>query len=107
MKQKYKGIIFIILAAFCFSLMNTFVRLSGDVPSVQKSFFRNLVALIFAAIIMKKDKVHFSGDKKNLGLLFIRAICGTIGILCNFYAVDHLVLADAAILNKMSPFFAV
>ena len=36
-----------------------------------------------------------------------RSICGTIGILCNFYAVDHLVLADASMLNKMSPFFAV
>ena len=32
---------------------------------------------------------------------------GTAGILCNFYAVDHLVLADASMLNKMSPFFAV
>ena len=32
---------------------------------------------------------------------------GTIGILCNFYAVDHLVLSDASMLNKMSPFFAI
>lgn len=30
-----------------------------------------------------------------------------MGVLCNFYAVDHLVLADASILNKMSPFFTV
>ena len=107
MKKKYKGIIYIILAAFCFSTMGTFVRLAGDIPSVQKSFFRNIVALIFASIILKKNNIHFSGDKKNLGLLFIRAACGTVGILCNFYAVDHLVLADATILNKMSPFFAI
>lgn len=36
-----------------------------------------------------------------------RSIFGTMGVLCNFYAVDHLVLADASILNKMSPFFTV
>ena len=30
-----------------------------------------------------------------------------LGILCNFYAVDHLVLSDASILNKLSPFFAI
>ena len=30
-----------------------------------------------------------------------------LGILCNFYAVDHLVLADASMLNKMSPFFVI
>lgn len=27
--------------------------------------------------------------------------------LCNFYAVDHLLVADASILNKLSPFFAI
>lgn len=107
MNQKYKGVIYIVLAALCFALMNTFVRLSGDLPSIQKSFFRNLVALVFAAIILKKNKSGFLHDKKNLGLLIVRSICGTIGILCNFYAVDHLVLADASMLNKMSPFFAI
>ena len=107
MKQKYKGIIYIIMAAFCFAMMSTFVRLSGDLPSVQKSFFRNLVALAFAVIILAKEKIGFSGDKKNLGLLVVRSACGTIGILCNFYAVDHLLLPDATMLNKMSPFFAI
>lgn len=107
MNQKYKGIIYIMLAAFCFALMNTFVRLSGDLPSIQKSFFRNLVALVFAAMILKKNKMGFSHNKKNLGLLIVRSICGTIGILCNFYAVDHLLLSDASMLNKMSPFFAI
>ena len=32
---------------------------------------------------------------------------GTLGIFCNFYAVDHLVIADANMLNKLSPFFAI
>ena len=107
MKEKYKGIIYIILAAFCFAMMSTFVRLAGDLPSAQKSFFRNLVALVFAAIILKKEKIGFSHDKKNLLLLIVRATCGTIGILCNFYAIDHLLLSDATMLNKMSPFFAI
>ena len=39
--------------------------------------------------------------------LFIRAAAGTVGILCNFYAIDHLALSDVSILNKMSPFFAI
>lgn len=107
MNQKYKGIIYILLAAFCFALMNVFVRLSGDLPSVQKSFFRNLVALVFAAIILKKNRIGFSCKKENLMLLIVRSLCGTIGILCNFYAIDHLLLADASMLNKMSPFFAI
>ena len=107
MKSRYKGIVFIVCSAFCFALMNLFVRLSGDLPSVQKSFFRNLVAFFFALILMKRDHVGFSGKKENLWPLFLRSAFGTIGILCNFYAVDHLVLADASMLNKMSPFFAI
>lgn len=88
--------------------MNSFVRLAGDLPSVQKSFFRNAVAFVFALVILLKSKSSLLPAKKsNTGLLIVRAACGTIGILCNFYAVDNLVLSDASMLNKMSPFFAV
>ena len=106
-KKRYKGIICIIMSAFCFALMSFFVRMAGDLPPIQKSFFRNFVAAIFAGIILMKNGVPFHCKKENLGYMLGRSICGTIGILCNFYAVDHLVLADASMLNKMSPFFAV
>lgn len=107
MKKKYKGIVYIIISAFCFALMNMFVRLAGDLPSVQKSFFRNFVAAIFACIMLVKNGGSFRCRRENLKYLILRAVFGTIGILCNFYAIDHLVLADASMLNKMSPFFAV
>lgn len=105
--KKYLGIIYIIISAFCFALMNTFVKLSGDLPSIQKSFFRNFVAMIFAAILLIKSGQGFKFKKGNLGLLLARSIFGTLGILCNFYAIDHLVLSDASMLNKMSPFFVI
>ena len=101
------GIIYIICSAFFFALMNMFVRMAGDLPSVQKSFFRNLIAFFFAFMIMRKNKIPFTCKKENRLSLFLRATFGTLGVLCNFYAVDHLVLADASVLNKMSPFFAI
>lgn len=107
MKDKYKGILLILLSAFCFALMNTFVRLAGDLPSIQKSFFRNFIAAIFAAVMIVKSGTSFRWNKGNLPDLLVRAIAGTVGILCNFYAVDHLVLSDASMLNKMSPFFVI
>lgn len=87
--------------------MNIFVRMSGDLPSVEKSFFRNFVAMIFAAVILLKDKTPLTIGKGNYMPMFARAFFGTIGILCNFYAVDHLLVADASMLNKLSPFFAI
>ena len=95
------------MSAFCFAVMNAFVRLAGDLPSVQKSFFRNLVAFFFALAILLYSREKFEVLKGNLKYLLLRSIFGTLGILCNFYAIDHLVLADASMLNKMSPFFVI
>lgn len=107
MKKKYKGILYIVISAFCFALMNMFVHMAGEIPSVQKSFFRNFVAAVFACILLVKDRSGFGCRRESLKYLLLRSVFGTVGILCNFYAVDHLVLADASMLNKMSPFFAV
>lgn len=105
--KKYKGILLIVLSAFCFALMSMFVRLADDVPSVQKSFFRNIVAAVFAAVILLRAHTRPRLTRDAWVYLLLRAFFGTLGILCNFYAVDRLVLADASILNKMSPFFAI
>ena len=107
-KTKNKAIIFLITSAFFFSLMSVFVRLSGDLPTFQKMFFRNLIAAIIALIILLKNKTSFLPSKKeNIPYLFLRTTLGMAGVFCNFYAVDRLVLSDASILNKMSPFFAI
>ena len=66
MKQEnyIRGMIMIILSAFFFACMNVSVRLAGDLSSVQKSFFRNLVAAFFAAIILIKNH---TGGKNTVG----------------------------------------
>lgn len=106
MKQKYKGILCIISSAFFFALMSLFARLSGDISVIQKTFFRNFIALIFATIVLlkKRPEIHLNKECK-VGLI-ARSLFGTIGVVCNLYAVDHLLLADSTILNKLSPFFA-
>lgn len=106
-KKQYKGIFYIILSAFCFALMDMFVRMSGDLPSIQKSFFRNIVAAVLGCILVLKEKDSFQWKKGSGKYLILRSLFGTLGILCNFYAIDHLALADASMLNKMSPFFVV
>ena len=105
--EKKQGIFFIISAGFFFALMTLFIRISGDLPTMQKTFFRNAVAAIVAVAMLAKSKEGFRIKKGSYGDLFWRSICGTLGMVCNFYAVDHMGLADANILNKLSPFFAI
>lgn len=106
MNSKKLGILYILSAAFFFALMNLFVRLAGDLPFYEKSFFRNLVAIFisFIAIIKAKEGIHFG--KGNVKYLLARAVGGTLGIFCNFYAIDKLDISDASMLNKLSPFFS-
>lgn len=103
MTNKQKGILFILISAFSFALMNLFVQLAGDINPIQKSFFRNLISFLFAASVLLKGK-DFSFQKENLPFLILRSALGTIGILCNYYALSHLLLSDASMLNKLSPF---
>lgn len=69
-----------------------------------KSFFRNLVAAVFAGTIIVKKHVSLRVKKDAVPVLALRCLAGTAGILCNFYAIDYLLIADASILNKLSPF---
>ena len=101
------GILFIILSAFCFALMNLLVRLTGDVPTMQKCFFRNFFAFIVAVISLWRSKTPFKIGKGNLKYLLIRSLSGGLGMVCNFYAIDNMNISDASILNKLSPFFAI
>ena len=41
LSKKSKAIGFIIMSAFGFAMMAAFIRLAGDLPFTQKTFFRN------------------------------------------------------------------
>ena len=66
-QKKYLGILYIILSAFCFAFMNAFVRLSGDLPSIQKSFFRNFVAFCLHHTCKKQNIFQMSKKIKHSG----------------------------------------
>lgn len=101
------GIALVIVDSFFFSLMTLFVRLAGDVPTMQKVFFRNAFAAVIAITAPSKTPEKFTIKKGSLPELFLRSIFGGVGLILNFWAIDHIGLADANTLNKMSPFFAI
>ena len=107
--NRTKGILLLVLSAFFFACMNMFVKLSGDeLPLFQKVFFRNAMASIIAIVVLVKNKQGFKPKVKgSMPFLIMRTLFGLGGVICNYYALETLVLSDASILNKMSPFFAV
>lgn len=107
LKRLHKAILCIVLSALGFTFMNLFVRLAGDVPTIEKTFFRNFFALIIASGAMIKNKHPILPPKGARLDLFMRSAAGYIGVCCNFYAIGRLNISDASLLNKMSPFFAI
>ena len=102
-----KGALCILCSALCFGCMSACVRLAGDLPTIEKAFFRNFVAALVAAFIVCWDRLPQRVDRENRQYVSLRCVLGTSGLLFNFYAIDRLNLADANMLNKLSPFFAI
>lgn len=105
--ERTLGILCILCAAFCFSLMSVFIRLAGDLPTMQKIFFRNLVAAVAAFLMLAREGNGYRIRRDCLGGHAARCITGFIGMIANFWAIDHIGIADANMLNKLSPFFAI
>ena len=96
MKNKNLAILFLIISALGFALMSTFVKLAGDIPSMEKAFFRNLVSFVVALFMIIKNKQSLIGKKENRMALIGRSFAGTLGIIFNFYAIGHMNLSDSS-----------
>lgn len=96
---------YMLLSAASFAVMGAMVKAAGEVPVHQKVFFRNLVTLAVTAAMAWQRHENPFGPTRHLTLLLARSLAGLCGVYLYFYALGHLNLADASLLNKVSPFF--
>lgn len=82
-------------------------KTSRRLANFSKDVFRNLVSCVVAFIMVTKAKQSYFGSRENRKLLNLRSAFGTLGIIFNYYAIDRMVLSDANMLNKLSPFFVI
>lgn len=85
--------------------MGVFVKLADEVAVVDKVLFRNVVTLLIAYVVARGNRRPLLGHRRNQPALIARSLLGVGGVVCYFYAIDHLLLADASMLAKLSPFF--
>lgn len=73
---------------------------------MQKVFFRNLVAFFIASATLLKNKQPFKPHKGCFKYHILRSSLGLSGMIGNFQPLlKWHQTSDAAMLNKMSPFF--
>jgi drug/metabolite transporter (DMT)-like permease len=92
------------LAAMFFSLMTVFVKMIGTrMPSAEVVFFRSVISVALTLGMLRHHKISPWGNRK--GLLLVRGISGFMALLCFFYAIARLPLADVTVIHFTHPVF--
>ncbi|GIX36309.1 MAG: membrane protein [Lysobacteraceae bacterium] len=94
-----------VAAAVLFGLMVVTIRLaSHSMHPFQVAFLRNLFGLVFALPLLARAGWGLLRTQR-LGLYFLRCSIGIVSMLCGFWAIAHLPLAQAVAISYSTPIF--
>lgn len=99
------GIRYVLLSAVGFALMSSLVKLVSTygIPVFEIVAVRSLVSLVISYADVKRKGVSIWGHNKKL--LIARGAAGSIALICVYYAIITLPLAEATILQYTHPVF--
>lgn len=94
-----------ILSSFAFAIMGVSIQICGEtLPNGMVVFFRNISGLVFLSPILMRGGwgvLKTSHFKQHV----VRGVAGLSSMYCFFYAITHMRLADAVLLNYTLPLF--
>jgi len=97
------GILMMIIATICFSLMAAMVKFLRHLPVMEIIFFRNIPIMLIIPLILKNKKISFWGNNKPL--LLLRSLFSGFAAIAFFYTITVMILTDAVTIKQLSPFF--
>lgn len=98
------GIPYMVAAALAFSVMSMLVKWAGDtMPTMQVVLARSIVVLAIAWALLRSRRIPEWGQRRYL--LLVRGLLGFVALSCFYYAVIHLPLADATVIQYTNPVF--
>jgi len=104
MKDRNQAVALMLLSALSFALMQAVVKLSSTaVGTMQQVFCRNLISMLIAFLILKKQQLPLLGPREYQLPLFLRSFFGFVGIVMLFTATAGARQADIALMNRTSP----
>jgi drug/metabolite transporter (DMT)-like permease len=103
MSDSIRGVWYMLVATFVFSLMTVFVKLLPDVPPMEVVFFRAVVAILLCHVSLYRLKIPAFGQAK--ALLILRGLSGAFALILNYYLIQQVPLAAASTLVYLAPIF--
>lgn len=99
------GILMMIIATICFSLIAAMVKYLGHLPVMEIIFFRNIPIMLIIPLILKNKKISFWGNNKPL--LLLRSLLSGFAVIAYFYTITVMILTEAVTIKQLSPFFII
>lgn len=92
-----------LLAVFCFAIMNLIVKLLSDIPAMEIILFRSAISFVICVVGLKMQKVKGLGTNKKV--LFLRGLFGGTALFLFFTTIQNIPLASAITLHYLAPIF--
>ena len=94
-----RGALWMLASALTFTVMTSLIKYLGDdYPPALQAFYRQAAGLVvLAPIILRDPRAAFRA--KRYGVLWFRALAGTLGVILAFYAYQEMPLAEANALS--------
>lgn len=98
------GVRYMLASAFSFSIMGALVKLAGQrLPSQEIVLARSIISVVIGYFMVTRVGVSIWGNHKTL--LCLRGALGFVALACVFYALTHLPLAEATVIQYLHPMF--
>ena len=97
------GVKLMLIASLGFAWMNASVKYISHIPVFEVILFRSIITLGISYATLKKRKVNPWGTHHKF--LIARGVFGAGGLICYFYTLQHMHLANAIVIHYLSPIF--
>ncbi len=97
------GVKLMLFASIAFAWMNVCIKFTGRIPIFELMLFRAGITLVLSYAILKKKKVSPWGNNRKF--LIARGLFGACGLICYFYTIQRMQLANAIVIHYLSPIF--
>ncbi len=99
-----KAILYMLISALAFTLLNVFAKYLVSFDTFQIVFFRSIGSLVFTMSFLLKNKISIYGNNKKL--MIIRGFIGLTSMTLFFMSLKYLTVGSAVSLRYIAPIFA-
>lgn len=98
------GVVYAIMSAFFLSLCSVLVKVLGEFEPAELAMIR-FIGILLPSLVISIHAGHNFFPAGRRRLLLLRACLGTTALICKFYAVRQMPLADASVILLSAPVF--